>query len=463
MATLSAQADADLPELFQALEVLHPDPDLQILSITGCRQLMRWPLAASAFRPLRLHTFIVTGTKLAELPDLSGCPQLERVILRDNHIGDIRRAHGCCLAAMCPWLPDSIRTVDLSYNKIHSVEDWGAAFPPTTVSVDVSFNFLKHAPPRCETTSFEYGHNDIVVRCSELYTRNAEGVWVNARSGVTEDEEARLRGAGRLSAHVREAPLDDEEAAPFVAWPPPHRHTLARPAAQAHPHPYLYNPMPAQVYTAARNPMPAQVYTGSQSVHATSVQTSATGSAQHILDAAKPFPVLSVAECVEQVRNALYVRRIWRFTVPRWAWPVRDPVSYALRDNTVHGTIRLTFGELLERVWAVVDHQPDCSRRAALLGRLREELDDGCGMCFTGRITRLVSVLQGFVDGVAIAVSPRERLQSRIAAIMARLRKNRGLKAELRLELEAVLDDGEAVLHLLEGEREAWLDAFEDA
>ena len=80
-------------------------------------------------------------------------------------------------------------------------------------------------------------------------------------------------------------------------------------------------------------------------------------------------------------------------------------------------------------------------------------------MCFTGRATRLLNALQGFVDGVHVGVSKREAMQARITAILARLngRPTADVRG-LRDELDEALSDGGCDT----AEREAWRSAFDD-
>ena len=124
---------------------------------------------------------------------------------------------------------------------------------------------------------------------------------------------------------------------------------------------------------------------------------------------------------------------------------------------------RCTYAELLECVWAVIEAH---EHRNTLRPRLREELEESVGMCFTGRATRLLNALHGVVEGVHIGVSARDAMQARVASILNRLATSRSVPnatevvAGLRKELEGAIQECN---DLMTGEREAWLDAFDDA
>ena len=97
-------------------------------------------------------------------------------------------------------------------------------------------------------------------------------------------------------------------------------------------------------------------------------------------------------------------------------------MSHALRkdlkrwcdDTLIHSNFGLTFSEILARVVFVARCHPDAD---TLRDILRDELEQSLGQCFTGRFSRVVNVLVGFVEGVHVGIDPREQLQARMAAL----------------------------------------------
>jgi hypothetical protein len=51
---------------------------------------------------------------------------------------------------------------------------------------------------------------------------------------------------------------------------------------------------------------------------------------------------------------------------------------------------------------------------------MKEVLDASVGLCMTGAFTRTVNILSGFVEGVQVGTSDKERLQERVSAIVSR-------------------------------------------
>ena len=169
---------------------------LQSIELVGCWHIFEWP-GDVEFPALR--TLTIVGSRLQAAPNLWGCPALEAVDLHDNQIGP-------GLPVYRPWLPPGVATVDLSYNKLHAIDDWVVAFPEQALSVDVSFNFLKKGPVGTEAraTRFVTHHNEIDVRAGVLYSIDpATGVWTSPRTGETMQGHPAQRLVDRLVAEQR--------------------------------------------------------------------------------------------------------------------------------------------------------------------------------------------------------------------------------------------------------------------
>jgi hypothetical protein len=80
-------------------------------------------------------------------------------------------------------------------------------------------------------------------------------------------------------------------------------------------------------------------------------------------------------------------------------------------DQEVYCALGVTFGQLLIAVWDRIRNF-DVATRKVLYARMDEEITEAVGMCFTGRITRLVNVLVGFVDGISIGISETDQLNN---------------------------------------------------
>ena len=87
-------------------------------------------------------------------------------------------------------------------------------------------------------------------------------------------------------------------------------------------------------------------------------------------------------------------------------------------DSFAHSTHALTMREMLKRVWTIITVHPS---RDELMRVLVDEMRAGKRFCFTGRFTRLVNVLCGFVDGVTVGISGNEQLRNRLSVLWKKL------------------------------------------
>lgn len=212
---------------------------------------------------------------------------------------------------------------------------------------------------------------------------------------------------------------------------------------------YVPPPQPAQngtEYRPAYHP-PAQgaqnltqltktgnVYTGGQSVHLTSVNHAVRASvnAFHTYVAANnlthnPNYMSEIRECFPGATVALIKT-------------YKDDVKFSL--------IKLTYHELLEIIWRIVCHHHN---KRDIIDRMIIEIDESNGVCFVGRINRLVNSLSGILSGVVVGVSRKEAIQQSISHLMTVFIKkftecgdDNGLKKILyiktRADMENIMD-----------------------
>ena len=78
------------------------------------------------------------------------------------------------------------------------------------------------------------------------------------------------------------------------------------------------------------------------------------------------------------------------------------------------------------KVYGRIVCEQDAEKKKELYKRLQEELGEGECKCFTGRLSRLVNVLNGFYDDVEITISANEQISNVILV----LRSKHGLKID---------------------------------
>lgn len=291
-------------------------------------------------------------------------------------------------------VPRSCRTLNLSFNKLKSINF--DMLPAELVDLDVSSNYLTEVPVSwCTKTNFY--NNSMKVSTQGLISPTGN-----------------IANVQRQRQHVVDV-LDDGRQ--ILDNFPIQR---LRPVFQ----------LPKQNLT----------YDDGQNVHLSSVQKSANHSLDAILKSA-PRPN--------------FVREIKKTYGPRWIfWRWRPPIDGWVTDKTVHSIHGTTYGELLEHVWShICDHE----NKADLIKIMQDELWASWMMCYTGRFTRTVNILTGFIDGVVVKISDREELQNCMTVLMNSLTAD---------NLEKTLKEAESQLEkydITDAEKESWLTALKDS
>jgi Leucine-rich repeat (LRR) protein len=131
------------------------------------------------------------------------------------------------------------------------------------------------------------------------------------------------------------------------------------------------------------------IYNDRQNVHDSNIQLSFRNSLNVILKD-KPFLIEDVINEINQ--NDLIDENVKR-SILEWI-DIKD----------VHSTHLITFEELLCHVWKFI------SGNNEIIKVFNDNMNDSMCLCFTGRITRLVSTLDGFVDGVRLEISDNQQI-----------------------------------------------------
>ena len=134
-----------------------------------------------------------------------------------------------------------------------------------------------------------------------------------------------------------------------------------------------------------------QVYKDGQNVHNSVIQESIRKSLENIISTP---PTMTEDVMITQILNC---------------GVDLTPVIEYIENKEIHNILNVTFKDVLLPVWCIIqDHQD----KETLLSILSQEMKDAECKCFTGRISRLVSTLDGFTDKVRIEVSPVEQISN---------------------------------------------------
>ena len=232
---------------------------------------------------------------------------------------------------------------------------------------------------------------------------------------------------------------------------------------------YDHNNLPEQLYTskagigeiadrAATAPttkiVETRIYGNAQNVHASSIQSSVDKSLTYVLKFESKFE--SKFETKRDHCKEVCDLFAWRFFAP-WSYRMSFVGMQILirmwcGSMTIHSRHGITFDRLLSKVWDIIqDHE----HRKELENVLRDELIASRAVCFTGRFSRVLNCLTGFVPEVQIGIDHREQMQNQISMAVSKLRED---PEKLRKEVESILDEFDVPT----SDRTPWIEALED-
>jgi len=170
-----------------------------------------------------------------------------------------------------------------------------------------------------------------------------------------------------------------------------------------------------------------KVYSDGQNVHNSSIQKSFRNSLGNLL---KDENFLSLEECKKHVleRNELEEQT------------KRELLNYC-DDDTEHSVYLVKFDEVFRYVISRIVKHPESTEMFKILN---EEIKDTICKCFTGRMTRLVNVLNGFYGDITIQIGSNEQI-SNIIIMLKEKYEGDELVEKVRLEMEEREYDNETI------------------
>lgn len=150
----------------------------------------------------------------------------------------------------------------------------------------------------------------------------------------------------------------------------------------------------------------------------------------------------------------LWRKKLAHHSQPEWI----NKLLNACKSNVIHSTYHISYRALFCLVLSAAHGH---EFRDAIFGVLKDEIIDGESMCFTGRMSRLVNAMGGFIDGVGVHLSTNEELANAIAQI--RLKNSSALGEDTDPYLAKMISDVQALLSGTSKSVEecnAWIDAL---
>jgi len=161
-----------------------------------------------------------------------------------------------------------------------------------------------------------------------------------------------------------------------------------------------------------------KVYSDGQNIHNSTIQKSFRNSLGNLL---KDENTLSLEECKKYVIEYNELEEQVK----------RELLNYC-DDEIEHSVYLVKFDEVFKYVISrIVGH----SDSTEIFKILNEEIKDTICKCFTGRMTRLVNVLNGFYDDITIQIGSNEQISNIIIMLKERYEGDELVK-QVRLEME---------------------------
>ena len=402
-----------------------PDPlpkDLQMLIVSGNR-LSHLPRDL----PATLTCIDARNNILTTLPNVSKLPLLEVLLLADNNIAHISHVD----------LPAALKTLNLANNilSLFSVATW----PEHLLELNLHQNRLTEIDPsfdKLHTGCFvNIGFNDLPAQKHNAYT-----LWFNV--GDTQEQcKAKtdiIRRHERFGVTIR---CKTETLEPTGLMAINYRdHADVR---------TFTVPMRPERTPGGTSRCLAD---NAQNVHASSIQQSANTSVAWLLTQGPIDP-----DAVRKLKRA-WRPRFWQVKRLFQTWTANGALDASVSSQTIHSVHGITYRELIQHMWCVIERH---SARDEILNVLKTEVLDGMSVCFTGRFTRTLNALNGFVDQVSLGISSREQAGNRIVQALKKCKMQHGEDTD-----EYRVDARKAVKQILEeceipgAEHSAYLDAI---
>jgi len=194
------------------------------------------------------------------------------------------------------------------------------------------------------------------------------------------------------------------------------------------------------------------LYNNNQNVHDSSIQETVRDSMRRLLNQ-KHIPKLSNATCLETLSNQIILDQTLTPKSKDQLLSYISTTSTSSNEELVE--LSLTYGELFWVVWQTI-HSPyvegentfDEETQIQIKQILNQELEDSDCKCFTGRMSRLVNVLNGFSPLVEVKILESTQIANILTIIRNRLNESdEGYTVEKHKEefKKEMLDRGESM------------------
>lgn len=352
--------------------------------------------------PLNIELLELETNRIDKLPDdLAKYSFLENINLKDNHLGD----------KIDVILPESLRTLELGFNKIHKFE---SELPEEFGYLGLSYNFISYLPTYIDDHP-----------CQKILDHN-EGKY--SGSGFTNNKNNGIFG---LIASPYDYYNNNGYYPSSIARYNYYKSITTQPVNTIIPTP----PVNIPVNTT---------YENGQNVHNSTIQKELRQSIKNLVNKIKEendgiLPDTKILENVYPLLFNVYLKKelekrnykkkdnvIWSLVY----WFKGNPnklkgkyeEAYNLIDkwsanNYTHAGIEYTYTQLLSYVIYTIMKKENEDEQHNILDVLVDETIDSQHVCTTGKFGRLVNVLNGFDNAIEIKLDQTEIINNRMIVI----------------------------------------------
>ena len=184
----------------------------------------------------------------------------------------------------------------------------------------------------------------------------------------------------------------------------------------------------------------AHLVNNGQSVHISSINKAICKSIALINELAEKYPpVENPLSYIIKPTNVF--KRAYHYICNVFKNEIRSTIIEDwFASGEIHSLHKITFAQLFEKVVRIIIHH---EYKEGLIERLREELTEAIGMCFTGRMNRLVNSLSGIVEGIKVSFSIEEQIQLESQKIIERLTNETITPEQAKIDMEEIFNDEE--------------------
>jgi len=345
----------------------------------------------------KLYLYNNQITKIENLPD-----SLQELRLQYNQITKIEN------------LPDSLQELWLGYNQITKIEN----LPENLLTLYLEKNQITKIENLSENLQTLYLEKNQITKIENL-PENLRILYL---------EKNQITKIGNLPSSIRNLWLHNNQILELPLSLLELRHLTA--------FKYCYNPI-ENIHPLVQRWLDRlnrgtiggnnKVYSDGQNIHNSTIQKSFRESLGNLL---KDENTLSLEECKKHVleRNELEEQT------------KRELLNYC-DDDTEHPVYLVKFDEVFRYVISRIVKHPESTEMFKILN---EEIKDTICKCFTGRMTRLVNVLNGFYGDITIQIGSNEQI-SNIIIMLKEKYEGDELVEKVRLEMEEREYDNETI------------------